>query len=40
VGKQALQEIVEAGPGFHCLGGDTGGEPLLQQKMPVLMSTL
>jgi 7-carboxy-7-deazaguanine synthase len=39
--KQALQEIVEAVQAFHCpLVEITGGEPLLQKNVLVLMSTL
>jgi 7-carboxy-7-deazaguanine synthase len=39
--KQALQEIVEAVQALHCpLVEITGGEPLLQKNVLVLMSTL
>jgi 7-carboxy-7-deazaguanine synthase len=39
--KQALQEIVEAVQAFRCpLVEITGGEPLLQKNVLVLMSTL
>jgi 7-carboxy-7-deazaguanine synthase len=39
--KQALQEIVEAVQAFHCpLVEITGGEPLLQKNVLLLMSTL
>jgi 7-carboxy-7-deazaguanine synthase len=39
--KQALQEIVESVQAFHCpLVEITGGEPLLQRNVLVLMSTL
>ena len=39
--KQALQEIVESVQAFHCpLVEITGGEPLLQKNVLVLMSTL
>jgi 7-carboxy-7-deazaguanine synthase len=39
--KQAMQEIVETVQAFHCpLVEITGGEPLLQKNVLVLMSTL